>query len=142
MEKKQKLEQLLFSTWAIAIVATAGSLFFSEVIGFIPCELCWIQRIFMYPMVITLGIALWKKDLNYGIYAVALSGIGAVIAFYHYLLQKVPALSTTDSCGIIPCTGQYINWLGFITIPFLSFVAFASIFVLSIYSIRLTKNID
>ncbi len=133
-------ELLLFISWMVAVIATAGSLFFSEVIGFIPCELCWYQRIFMYPLVIVLGIAIIKKDTNQALYALILSSIGACISLYHYLLQKVPALSTIDSCGIIPCSGQYINWLGFITIPFLALISFLFIIIISMIIMKMSKR--
>lgn len=131
-KKTQKSEQLLFFSWVISVIATAGSLFFSEVMNFIPCDLCWFQRIFMYPLVIVLGVAVMKKDTTASLYSAILSGIGGTIALYHYLLEKVPALSSLDNCGIIPCTFPYINWLGFITIPFLSLIAFTLIFILSL----------
>lgn len=135
MDNKWK-EQLLFFAWAISFIATAGSLYFSEVLRFIPCELCWYQRILMYPLVIILGVAVVKKDVKQALYASIFSGIGIVVALYHYLLQKVPGLSAIDSCGIVPCSGQYINWLGFITIPFLALTAFILIFLLSISILR------
>ena len=137
-EDKQNL--LLFCSWMVAVIATAGSLFFSEVIGFIPCELCWYQRIFMYPLTILLAIAVIKKDMNFVLPTLILSLVGAAIAFYHYLLQKVPAMAKVDSCGIIPCSGQYINWLGFITIPFLSLIAFVIIILICIKLLQLMKR--
>ena len=78
---------VLFS-FIVALIATLGSLFYSEIAGFEPCKLCWFQRIFMYPQVILLGITLWKKSGVSTIYnSLALSIIGAIIAGYHYLLQ-------------------------------------------------------
>jgi disulfide bond formation protein DsbB len=122
-------EHLLFVSWAVSLLATVGSLYFSEIRMFIPCELCWYQRIFMYPIVIILGIAVVKKDNKQALYGAVFAGLGGILAFYHYLLQKIPAMSGLDSCGIVACSGQYINWFGFITIPFLALVAFMIIFV-------------
>ncbi|WP_026675493.1 disulfide oxidoreductase [Alkalihalobacterium bogoriense] len=139
-QDEKRLEYLLFSAWAISVIATAGSLYFSEIVGYIPCELCWYQRIAMYPLVVLLGIAVVKKDYKQAIYGLGLSTIGIIIATYHYLLQKVPALSVTDSCGVIPCTGQYINWLGFITIPFLALTAFILITIMLVYMILIEKR--
>ncbi|MBU8905011.1 disulfide oxidoreductase [Desertibacillus haloalkaliphilus] len=132
MNANKKMEGLLFISWAIAVVATAGSLYFSEVMRFTPCELCWVQRIFMYPLAIILAIAVIRKDMMQSIYVSVLSFIGACIAFYHYLQQKVSTIGTDDSCGLIPCTFEYINWFGFITIPFLSLVAFIVIFIIHV----------
>lgn len=121
----------LYLAWLVAVVATGGSLYFSEVAGFIPCELCWYQRILMYPLALILGIASYRDDRSIVIYSLPLSLIGAALSAYHYLLQKVPGLTALTPCKQgVPCSGQYINWLGFITIPFLAFVAFALISLL------------
>ncbi|OLO40572.1 disulfide bond formation protein B [Alkalihalophilus pseudofirmus] len=140
MKNQKQSENLLFAAWSVSLVATLGSLYFSEVLGYIPCELCWYQRIFMYPIVLILGIAVVKKDLKQALYSAVFSGIGILIAFYHYLLQKVPGMSELDSCGLIPCAGQYINWLGFITIPFLALVGFTIIFVLSVMILKTNRG--
>jgi disulfide bond formation protein DsbB len=129
-EKKE--ETLLFIAWAASVTAMFGSLFFSEIKGYEPCELCWYQRILMYPLVVILGIAYIKKDYKISLYAMVLSAIGGGISFYHYLLQKVSFFADlAPSCGRVPCTGQYINWLGFMTIPFLALMAFIIIFICS-----------
>ncbi|WP_035341805.1 disulfide oxidoreductase [Alkalihalobacillus hemicellulosilyticus] len=125
-------ENLLFCAWGISLIATAGSLYFSEIVGYIPCDLCWYQRILMYPMVIILGIAVIKRDLNQALYSALFSGIGMFVALYQYMLQKVPSMNELDSCGIVPCSAQYINWFGFVTIPFLALIAFILIFIISI----------
>lgn len=126
-------ETLLFTAWATSVIAMFGSLFFSEIQKFEPCELCWYQRILMYPMVIILGIAVVKKDERISFYTMILSVIGALISLYHYSIQKIPFMADNAvSCGRIPCTGQYINWFGFVTIPFLALVAFVIIFVCSL----------
>lgn len=125
-------ETLLFVAWAASVIAMFGSLYFSEVQKFEPCELCWYQRILMYPMVIILGIAVIKKDERITFYTMFLSAIGALISLYHYSIQKVAFMADNAvSCGRIPCTGQYINWLGFVTIPFLALTAFVIIFICS-----------
>jgi disulfide bond formation protein DsbB len=142
MDKKEKtLENLLVSAWGISLIATLGSLYFSEIMKFIPCELCWFQRIFMYPQVIILGMAVIRKEYDIAHYSLVLSIIGGAISTYHYLIQKVPFFQDNAiSCGIVPCTGQYINWLGFITIPFLALIAFILIAVLSSMMIRKMKE--
>ncbi|AUJ25738.1 MULTISPECIES: disulfide oxidoreductase [Virgibacillus] len=132
-----KQENLLLFIWAPSIVALLGSLFFSEIMGYPPCDLCWIQRIFMYPLVIIYGTALWKKDISIALPGLFLSGIGMLVSIYHYLTQKLPALQKAgDACGLIPCNTIYINWFGFVTIPFLAGTAFIFIFVLHIILIR------
>lgn len=121
----------LFSAWAVSAVAMLGSLYFSEIRGFVPCELCWVQRIFMYPLVIILGVANFRRDAAVIYYALPLSVIGGTVSIFHYLIQKVPAFSQVSPCTDgVPCSGEYINWLGFMTIPFLALIAFASITLL------------
>lgn len=128
----KKAENLLLIIWVQAFVATVGSLFYSEVMGYIPCELCWYQRILMYPLVVIYGLALWKKDVKVAFAGLILSGIGIGVAIYHYLLQKLPALhGIGEGCsGGVPCNAVYVDYFGFITIPFLAGVAFIVIFVL------------
>ncbi|MFE8696215.1 disulfide oxidoreductase [Cytobacillus sp. FJAT-53684] len=129
---KDSRETLLFVSWAASVIAMFGSLYFSEIRQYEPCLLCWYQRILMYPFVIILGIAVIKKDYRIGIYTMVLSAIGTCISLYHYSIQKISVLADhAASCGRVPCTGQYINWFGFITIPFLALVAFIIIFICS-----------
>ena len=105
-----------------------GSNYYSDVRAVIPCTLCWYQRILMYPLVIVLGVASYKQDKSVTRYALPLSVLGLLIAAFHYLEQKVPWISSSAVCRTgVPCDVQYINWLGFITIPFLSLVAFTII---------------
>ncbi|MBA4535607.1 disulfide bond formation protein B [Bacillus aquiflavi] len=137
---KDVRESFLFIPWAVSVIAMFGSLYFSEILQYEPCELCWYQRILMYPLVLLLGIAVIKKDDKIASYSLWMSGIGGLISLYHYLIQKVPFFADRAlSCGRIPCTGQYINWLGFITIPFLALVAFIIIFI---FSLLLWKNVN
>ncbi len=124
---------LLYPAWLVATVAMLGSLYFSDVLLYVPCTLCWYQRILMYPLVLILGIASYKQDKGVTRYALPLSILGTLVAGFHYLEQKVPWISSSAVCRSgVPCDVQYINWLGFITIPFLSLVAFAIITVLLI----------
>lgn len=118
----------LYGAWLVAITATAGSLYFSEVRSFVPCTLCWWQRIFMYPLVVVLGVATFRQDAAVWRTVLPLSVIGLGTSTYHYLIQKVPGFAPPASCAIgVPCNAQYINWFGFVTIPLLAGVAFALI---------------
>lgn len=113
----------LYLAWVIALIGTLGSLFSSEVLNFIPCKLCWFQRVFMYPLSIILGIACFRNDTKIGLYTLPLSIIGGLIALFQVFEQKFHIQSHFCQSDV-PCSGHYINWLGFITIPMLSFVAF------------------
>lgn len=116
---------LLYIAWLVALIATLGSLYFSEIRGFIPCELCWVQRILMYPLSIILGIAAYHNENGIKKYVLPLSIIGIIVSSYHYMLQKIPGFGGFRPCVQgVPCDAMYINWLGFITIPFLALVAF------------------
>ncbi|MDB5052628.1 MAG: disulfide oxidoreductase [Bacilli bacterium] len=121
----------LFLAWVVALAAVCGSLYFSEVMNFEPCKLCWIQRICMYPIVVLLGIATYRNDRWIIRYILPLSIIGGLFSTYHYLEEKVPAMAKILPCTVgIPCNADYINWLGFITIPLLAFVAFMLITII------------
>lgn len=112
--------------FGVATLATLGSLYYSEIAGYNPCKFCWFQRIFMYPQVLLLGIAWWRKDGWMSLYSVVLSGIGALVAFYHYLLQLGVAPEVPCSAvGISEaCSQQFVMELGYITIPLMSLTAF------------------
>lgn len=107
----------------VAVVATAGSLYFSEILGLIPCELCWYQRILMYPLVLVVGVAALED--RPGVYrtALPLSVAGAGVAAYHSYVQ-VAVESTT--CTVGGCGSVQFRLLG-LTIPNLSLVAFVLI---------------
>ncbi|MBL4954481.1 disulfide oxidoreductase [Neobacillus sp. OS1-32] len=135
------MNKSLLLSWIAAIIATLGSLYFSEVMHFIPCTLCWYQRIFMYPLAIILAIAVYRNDTGIYKYVLPLSVIGMLISGYHILLQKVPALQPFEMCKYgVPCSRDYLNWLGFITIPMLAFTAFTIITVCMIMIARSHKQ--
>ncbi|RFU60252.1 disulfide oxidoreductase [Bacillus sp. V59.32b] len=132
--KDVNMRQLyLYFAWIVSVVATLGSLYFSQIRGFIPCELCWYQRILMYPLALILGIGTFQNDSSVKKFVLPMAIIGWCISFYHYLVQKVPAFSEIKPCvSGVPCSAQYINWYGFITIPFLALSAFSIIIVVMI----------
>lgn len=137
----KKPENFLLFMWVVSLTATMGSLFFSEIRGYEPCELCWIQRIFMYPLVLILGIAYVQKNSRIALTTAAFSLIGAMISLYHYGLQKVSFMSEkAPSCGRVSCTGEYINIFGFITIPFLALIAFVIIAITSFMLLKASKE--
>ncbi len=117
---------LLLFMWTVALTATFGSLFYSEILGFIPCKLCWLQRICMYPLTIIYGVSIFKRDISLIVPGAILSSIGFFLSIYHYISQKIPqSFGIINSCGDLSCTATYVNYFGFITIPFLAAVAFA-----------------
>lgn len=131
MKNNKLFMQLIF---LVSLIATLGSLYFSEVRMYLPCEMCWYQRIIMYPIVLISFIGLIRNDLNSRIYVRAFSGIGILASAYHYSLQKFSFIADSQpACTGVDCTVQYINWFGFITIPFLALIAFILIFTMSFF---------
>jgi disulfide bond formation protein DsbB len=127
----------LYFAWLVAVIATLGSLYFSEIRMFQPCVLCWYQRIAMYPLSLILGIAAFTNDIKITKYVLPISVIGGLISLYHYLLEKVPGFATIKPCSQgVPCDVAWINWFGFITIPFLALTAFVMITVFLIIARR------
>ena len=135
---KDGLVQIAF---CLAVIATAGSLFFSEVMKLPPCILCWYQRIFMYPLIFVFAVGLFRKSKDTFIHAAVLSGTGLLIAIYHNLLyyKLIPESITPCTTGV-SCTSKQIEWLGFITIPFLSLTAFTILISICIYSLKQKDN--
>jgi len=99
---------LLAFAWLVALVATLGSLYYSEVRNFIPCTLCWYQRIAMYPLVFILGIATWRNDAQIRPYALTLSLLGLFWSGYHLLELWMPGLAPSVCKGPIPCNVEYM----------------------------------
>lgn len=123
--KESKSSLFLFFAWAVSVLATAGSLYLSEVMHFEPCSLCWVQRIFMYPLVLLLGLAYFRDEAVIAVYTLPLASIGACFSIYHIFVQKFPdTIGDMAACGAVSCIGDYLNWFGFITIPMLALTAF------------------
>ena len=123
----------------IATGATLGSLYFSEIRNFVPCEYCWYQRIAMYPLALILLIATIRRDKNIIPYALSLSLSGLALSAYHYQLQLFPEQSS--SCGFdASCTYRWIEVFGFITIPLLALTSFVFISMILIATPRPWKT--
>lgn len=116
---------LVFCAWLLAAAATLGALFMSEIMGYAPCVLCWYQRIFMFPLVVILALGLFPFDPKVVRYALPLAVVGLLVAGLHLLLVAgyIPETLTPCRQGI-PCSTVQVEWLGFVTIPLLSFLAF------------------
>ncbi|RZI40211.1 disulfide bond formation protein B [Herbaspirillum sp. HC18] len=119
---------LVFAAWLITAASTLGALFLGEVMGFAPCVLCWYQRIFMFPLALVLAVGLFPFDRRVLRYALPLSITGWLVAIYHLLLVQgvIPETMTPCRQGV-PCSQVEVVWLGFVTIPLLSVLAFSAI---------------
>lgn len=122
--------------WFVAVLATAGSLYFSEVANYVPCTLCWYQRIAMYPIVVVLAVGAARRDTAAAVYAVALAGVGAVLALYHSALEWFPVLDSGACSATTPCTLVWFRALGVFSLPNLALTAFALILVILLIRIR------
>jgi disulfide bond formation protein DsbB len=121
----------LLAAW----IALSGSLFFSEVLGWPPCLLCWYQRILMYPLAVILAIGIFRRDRGVHLYVLPLALGGACVSLYHYLLIRTDWFPPPPCSNGIPCTVDYLNVLGFINIPFLALTAFLIISLMMALSV-------
>lgn len=119
----------LAAAWVVAAVATGGSLYFSEIADFVPCQLCWYQRICMYPLTVTLAVGLWMRGRGAALYSLVFPVVGIAIAARHIYIEENPEAET---CVIgVPCALKWIDELGYITIPVLAMTAFVLIGILA-----------
>ncbi|MGP7819352.1 disulfide oxidoreductase [Niallia sp. 01092] len=138
---QKNVENLLLTAFCVALIAMFGSLYLSEVLKYEPCKLCWFQRIMMYPQVLILGVAIVRKETSIALYTSILSSIGIIFSTYHYLTQQFTLFQESSlACGRVSCTDKYINWFGFITIPFLALIAFIIILIASLLILKRTKG--
>lgn len=132
---------ILRLSFLVALAGSLGSLYFSEVMKFPPCVLCWYQRAFMYPLVFVFGTGLWRNDKAVWTYALPLAFFGLVIAGYHNLLYY-----GFISEGLVPCqkdlscTTRQLELFGFITIPLMAFAGFLMFNVLGLWSLYLGRS--
>ena len=126
-----RFDLTIFFCFVTASIATLGSLFFSDIMQFVPCTMCWYQRIFMYPLVIIFLIALLYPDDKVFKYSIVLVLIGWGFSIYHNLLMFGIISEEMVPCTQgVPCGVKYIDWFGFVSIPLLSFIAYSLILVL------------
>lgn len=129
---------------ALTVGSVALSLVYSDYFGFIPCSLCWLQRIALYPQALFSLMAFkTKESVYFPLYSIGLSIFGFIVAVYHYIYQMFPA---DTSGGVMPCLAdgsadcglKVIDLFGFVTFPFLSAVTFAFLIILYL-NLRRTK---
>jgi disulfide bond formation protein DsbB len=130
----------LLEKWGIPLaffltfVSVVLSLYYSEILGIVPCSLCWFQRICIYSLAIILGIAWWKKDTGITLYAMVLSALGMAFALYHHVIQ------TIGSHGALPCPAgggdcgqRFMFEMGYITYPLMAFSLLAFVFIVMLF---------
>jgi len=116
----------LWAAFLVSAVATGGSLFFSQVAGFVPCELCWYQRICMYPLSIITLLAALAQDHRVARYLLPLPAVGACISVYHLLVENGVVSQSNECLASAPggCATKWINEFGYMTIPTLALTGF------------------
>jgi disulfide bond formation protein DsbB len=137
--------------WTLIIGTTIGgvatTLLYSEVFGFVPCSLCWLQRVALYPQVLLVLVAFKYKDAkHFPLYGMALSIFGLLVAVYHFVYQLLP--QGVHDLGLLPCLAdgsadcskKVMEVFGFVTFPFLSAVLFAFLIILYVHLFRAQKT--
>lgn len=122
----------LFAAWLVALLASLAVLFVGEVMGQTPCNLCWFQRAFMFPLAIVLGVAALCTDTAIWRYGLPLAVGGLLVAGFHSLLYLgvIPERITPCTEGGVSCTSADMTILGGLPLPLLALAAFGAIAVL------------
>jgi len=127
----------LWLAFLVSAIATGGSLFLSEVANFVPCELCWFQRIFMYPLAITTFLAAIYNDHRAARYLLPLPAIGGIVSIYHLLVEN-GVVEETQACLVSApggCATKWIDEFGYVTIPTLALTAFVLTFAFLLFAL-------
>ena len=122
----------LLIAFLFAIASTALTLLYSEVFGFEPCGLCWLQRVFLYPQVVLFGVALWKRDAHVALYSIWLSVLGAVIALYQHYIQMGGTEFIDCPVALGDCAKRILFEFGYVTFPLMSFTGFIFLILLMV----------
>jgi disulfide bond formation protein DsbB len=134
----------LWCVFLVSAIATGGSLFFSEIAGFIPCELCWYQRICMYPLSIITLLAALANDRRVARYLLPLPLVGAGVSVYHLLVEN-GVVEQAKACLISApggCATKWIEEFGYVTIPVLALTGFALCFAFLLLSALPAPSLD
>ncbi|MFC4171562.1 disulfide bond formation protein B [Microvirga sp. GCM10011540] len=132
----------LFAAWIIALAATGGALFIGEVMGQAPCNLCWHQRVFMFPLAVILAVATFREDTGVWRYALPIAALGGLVAAFHSLLYAGIIPEAIKPCAATgpSCSGADTTILG-LPLPYLSLAAFTAIAALLIPASRRKSNV-
>lgn len=122
------MKNLSYFAWIVALIATLGSIYMSQVLRFTPCTLCWYQRIFMFPLLFILTVGILTKDKKMYLYVLPLSITGLIISIYHNLIYYGFISESLSPCYQgVACNTKQLELFGFITIPLLSLISFSAI---------------
>lgn len=129
-------------TAAVGTVAMVGSLYFSEVADYVPCRLCWFQRIAMYPIALVGVVALVRRDAGSRWYVVPMAAVGALVSAYHYAIER-GIVSDSESCTLFgpSCADVWFEEFGFVTLAFMALAGFLAVVVLNTVSFPRTEEV-
>jgi disulfide bond formation protein DsbB len=132
----------LWIAFLVAGIAMAGSLYYSEVADFVPCRLCWFQRIAMYPLAVILLVAAIRRDRSVQWYAVPIATAGACVSLYHYLIEWQPDLEVGNACSAtgVSCSTIWFREFGFVTLAFMALCGFLAVIVLTLVGARVVAE--
>lgn len=120
----------LYFAWVVSLAGFVTSVYFGEVLNYHPCNLCWYQRICLFPLAYLLGVAVYTENLKLARYCLPISILGAVVALYHSMGQWFPTLESSRICGYHDeCSAPIFSFFG-ITFPIFSLIGFVLITVL------------
>lgn len=120
----------LHFAWIVSTLAMIGSLYFSEILKLPPCELCWYQRIAIYPMSVILLVGILRRDLQVWMYALPVVCVGWLISIYHNLLYfKILPEAAAPCLAGVSCTTKFLKVFGFIDIPLMSLIALTVVLI-------------
>ena len=140
-EEDSRAWAFAWAAWVLAMIAMLGSLFFGEVMKLPPCTLCWYQRICLFPLALLIAVGILERDPRLNRYTLPLVGVGLAIAAYHNLIYYGVLSEDLSPCTQgVSCGSRQIEWLGFITIPMLSFLGFLSILMCLVLHQRQPKR--
>lgn len=134
--------EALFLAGFVALFAMMASLYLSEIAHFLPCKLCWYQRIIMYPLAFLLTFGAFRNDFGIKPYGLAMAGFGAFVSIYHYQLQMNPEQHSPFCSAFESCTVQYLNVFDFMSIPLMALMGFIFIFSLLLFAEPVTEEVS
>lgn len=141
MKKEDQYNLYLILQLLIVLASIFGSLFFSEVMQYAPCSLCWYQRLCIYPMAFIIMTGLYLKSQDTVLFLLPFSITGLCISLYHNLIYYKIITVIVPCSESAPCTQQQLNWLGFVTIPLLSLLTFIALLTLNVITLSFLRKI-
>jgi disulfide bond formation protein DsbB len=123
----------LWIVFGVTLIASILTLYYSDVLGFEPCPLCWWQRIFLFPQVVLVGLAAWKKDAYMAEYSIILSVFGAGVALYQHILQMMPGSGLPCPATGVSCSQRILFEFSYITFPLIAFSLFVFLVIVMLF---------